>query len=527
MTVAVAVSQISFTWSGSSDWISLGVQMAAAADVRLRRLDAGNRVTLVAGVHFETRLDAASLLCVRMIAENLPAPPFTVVALRVTPALQPSIFGDYVPFDGKTIEHRFDEGALRDAELRRDADDVDARTAIVEVEAAALDGRAGALEGLYGAISARLGVVEMKTVTGSTNPTGQVTLTSPIFVGAPTAPTQPSGDSTTKLATTEFVTRALPSYAYLRRSDLPTPAPPEALRYVEWGNNNRLLFLNSPSYGWQPIEAPLIRGEDQFGRWCMGIPDAWHGLDLQYYGSTQLLLQPGAWNASTPHKMFGFDAGILFNPTATVGLNGCDMNYSGGSTVMNAGWYYVYLLGKSAAPFNDTKVILSKAISLVTVRGNLNTNVAAASAYDFIRKYPVAVYFDGTQFRPFRLSGGWPYPCVSYVGGSMADAGAFISGGTYPSETTINVANWAPDNGRLIELAISIVSGGVAGDAYIRTPGVPGTGLIMPVSANAGDKRSYPYLKIQASSNRDLLIKTPAAAQATASVIGFWCSEQS
>jgi len=167
------------------------------------------------------------------------------------------------------------------------------------------------------------------------------------------------------------------------------------------------------SNGWTPLAAPLISpGLDSSSRPIFGFPFALFGCEIQYYSTKRVRVVSGAWNASSPDRMFGFDTYFDFD-VDVVQLNGYD---GGVGASMTAGWHYAYLLGKSTAAWNDTKCVFSKEISVSGCRANLNANVAGSSAYDYMRKLPFAAYYDGTDFRLWNMSGGYPMPSYEFIG---------------------------------------------------------------------------------------------------------------
>lgn len=335
-----------------------------------------------------------------------------------------------------------------------------------------------------------------------------------------------NSEAMTPLRVKQFSDTMLPVAAYSTLSGVPATRKIGALDLVEWGNNHCALAVKS-AYGARIVQSPLIGGQDQYGRLCMGLPYTWAGLDPQYYNGTTILWQSGTWDAGEPQRIFGFVTNKLLTPTNLVGLDGCDADYNGGSPsyTMRAGWYYAYFLGKSSNPFGDTKIVFSEAISLTTVRANLNANVPGSAAYDFIRKFPLAFYFDGSQFRIWAVEGGYPYLTCRYVGADCSPAWAILNAVTNTAEQTFSCASFTPDNARTITVVAKLVSGGTAGEAYIRTPGVPGTGERIYVSATAGHT-VYHAFTIRTDSGRNLIYTTPAGAALSLFARAFTMSEQ-
>lgn len=246
----------------------------------------------------------------------------------------------------------------------------------------------------------------------------------------------------------------------------------------------------------QVVNAPVVNGVDTNGNPIFGAPFFLTGLELQYVNTMALRLLTGVWAAGTPWRTFGFDTFnslpyMDFSPNV-VGLNGLDKDYRGAGSApfFTNGWYYGYLLGKHLAPWNDTRVILSKEISITGVRANLVANVPAASAYSYTRKMVYAVYWDsalgaGGDFRLYNMHGGYPLPAYSYTGADCTSSFLIASVAGAVTDHTVDCSTWVPDNGRFAEVVMELVSTGGGGTAYLRTPGVPGTGDQLAVEPTA------------------------------------------
>ena len=289
----------------------------------------------------------------------------------------------------------------------------------------------------------------------------------------------------------------------------------------------------------QPVRGPVINGLDTDGLPVFAEPLMLTGLEIQYVSAKRLRLLPGVWSAGVPYAKFGFTNynGLPYMDMQPdcVGLNGLDKDYreAGEAPFFTDGWYYGYLLGKSSDPWNNMRVVLSKAISVTTVRGNLNANVPGSSAYDFIRKMVFAVYYDGTlgtggDFRLFNMRGGYPMPGYEYIG---ADCTAKWCIASTPNDTgspivdrVINCATWVPDNGRFADVMLELTSQGGGGTAKLRTPGVTGTGDSISIEPTA-TVPVYLRTTMITLSNRTLMASVPVDTTLNIYARGFGIRE--
>lgn len=154
MTVATEASVAELVWTGSETLFTPGLSAQSTANVRVAYCPdgVGEQVSLIAGVHLTlTKAGGAGETgAITGIPVAMPAAPGTVIFTRDTPALQPTIFEQLAAYSARVHEKLHDAAALRDAELKQRADELDEAVALLNV--LVLGESDGALETLRAAL---------------------------------------------------------------------------------------------------------------------------------------------------------------------------------------------------------------------------------------------------------------------------------------------------------------------------------------------------------------------------------------